>query len=144
MAKVTHTQMWEQLQQTFPGLIDWLPTDREYLLTTVKEVRAFMDRYHDQRLRPIPYLYECEEYSLALLAAIRNERGLLAATGQLRTKERYNLAIGEALGLKFEGVGKRHQVNIFLTTDGFYLADCQSQRTWRAEKGRDELFFVRF
>ena len=141
MKTISTKEVAAQLEAVFPDLIDWLPTDAVYLLTTVEAVERFMHQYEDASIRYIPSLCECEELSLFFVADVRRGRCRLVDT--LPVEERKNLAIGEALATKLRGQGTRHQLNVFVTEDGVYLGDVQTKKTWKAAKGEDNIFFVR-
>ena len=121
---------------------EWVSTDREYLVPTLDMVKSLMAKYADDSIRYIPSLCECEEFALFFLADVR--RGRCRDIDDLPVADRKNLAIGEALGGKWNGVGKKHHANICVTEDGLYLFDMQSQQIWQPMRGNDSIYFVRF
>ena len=122
-------------------MIDWLPTDKEYLFVEPEEVESLMFNFADPSNRYIPFVWECEEIAMSFVVDVRRERRNNIES--IAVEERRNLALGEALGTKWAGKNKSHHANIFIATDGVYLADLQKRKIWKAEKGKDEMFFVR-
>lgn len=134
-------EIYGKLKELFPRVIDWLPTDSEYLTIEPEQVQVLIEKYADPENRYIPNLWECEEIAIAFVVDVR--RGRKNDVESIPVTERKNYAIGEALGTRWDGVAKSHQANIFIASDGVYLFDMQTKKTWKAEKGRDDIFFVR-
>jgi len=132
---ITTATMQSQLRAIFPGIVDWLPTDRDYLLADIETVRSLITKYRDPLNRYIPQVWECEEIASAFMVDVRR--------GELAAGKKKNMAIGEALGTKWNGVEKRHHANIFFSADGIYLFDMVTQKIWQAKPGQDKIFFVR-
>ena len=138
MVLKTH-EMRSQLKSLFPSLLDWLPTDREYL--PVDNMAELIEKYADPLNRYIPSLWECEEIAMAFIVDVR--RGRLDNLHMIEPHFRKNLAIGEALGTRWDGEKKSHHANIFFSMDGVYLCDLQTKKIWKAKNGNDDIFFVR-
>lgn len=137
--EILSSDIGKKLKLLFPALIDWLPTDKTFLTIEPDQVLELVNKYYDPRY--IPNLWECEEISMAFVVDVR--RGRLNSLEHIPVKLRKNLAIGEALGTKWEGVRKFHQANIFISSNSIFLLDMQTRKIWKASKNFDDIFFVR-
>lgn len=137
--KITTKEITRKLKRIFPKLYDWLPTDREYITIEPDEVRSYIDKLAEHRY--LPRMWECEERSMAFVVDLKRDR--LKNYDPIPQEERFDFALGEALGNKWQGEDMSHQANIFIAEDGVYLFDVWTKKIWKAEKHKDNIFFVR-
>lgn len=129
------------LRSVFPSMGGWLPTDREYIMPSEEELAGLVEAYADRQQRYVPSLWECEEIAMAFVVDVR--RGRLNALHHIPPAFRKNLAIGEALGTVWDGKKKAHQANVVIIEKEVHLLDMQIKKMWRAQRGKDDIYFVR-
>ena len=88
----------------------------------------------------VPHLYECEEFTLDLVAAQRRRHAgrFLADNTGLRC----NWPLGIVCGTRFAGVAMDHWQNICGTQDGIRLVEPQTRRFWTPDPNRDQIYFL--
>jgi len=123
--KLSFSEIKAMLKDVWPMLIHALPTDIEYLLPTLTELKVFIDQY-DPAVKRIKNLYECEEYSLGFLVDLRRWRA-----AQIIDKEKVHLnwAVGVVLTIKKGLLGDTvHYQNVAVTSDeGVILIEPQTK-----------------
>ena len=127
----------KKIQSKWPMLIHALPTDVEYSLPTLAELKVFIDQY-DPVVKRIKGQYECEEYSLGFMVDLRRWRA-----GQAIEKAQLNWAVGVVLTIKKGLLGDTvHYQNIAITSDeGIILIEPQTAIIIDINKVR-EIHFV--
>jgi len=115
----------KKIQSKWPMLIHALPTDVEYSLPTLAELKVFIDQY-DPVVKRIKGQYECEEYSLGFLVDLRRWRAAQIIDTE---KAQLNWAVGVVLTIKKGLLGDTvHYQNVAVTSDaGVILIEPQTK-----------------
>ena len=130
------------IKAAWPKLKFMVLSDREWWLPEVENVEAMVHEVAVDRMSFIPPLFECEEFSLALVAAIRGRRADLYRAGKLQPERVRNWPLGVVCGTRFQGEDVDHWINVCVTRQGVWLIEPQTGLMWQPEKGEDEIFFL--
>ena len=123
--KLSFSEIKTKLKDIWPMLIHALPTDVEYLLPTLTELKVFIDQY-DPVVKRVKNLYECEEYALGFLVDLRRWRAAQIIDTE---KAQLNWAVGVVLTIKKGLLGDTvHYQNVAVTSDaGVILIEPQTK-----------------
>jgi hypothetical protein len=114
---------------------EWCRPDAEEMQAMVREVAV-------DRMGFVHHLFECEEFALALVTAIRGRRADLAESGKLPREQWRNWPLGIVVGTHFRGQRVDHWINICLTREGLYLIEPQTGETWQPKPTEDKFYFL--
>lgn len=132
MITIKTDSIGELLRDVFPGLIDWNPTDEEYLQVDGEGLEKLVDEFP-----ALPWkagVYECEEIAKAFVTDVRK--------WEAQTNQAMNRAIGVANCSKLKGEEIQHTINVLMVDGSVCLLDMQTGEHWPAERGQDEIYFV--
>lgn len=116
----------------------WL-TDSEYARINSKTGLEFLDKIWKEK----PYytrIFECEEFGITTIGKLREYHAMLYGEG--KTGLDCNLPIGFCSGTKFNGQKYDHTLVVCVFTDGVFMYDPQSKRSWKASPKTDNFFFA--
>lgn len=121
-----------QIKSVWSNLLDWNPTDKEYLPADIDVIRILAKEY-----LPPPWkegVNECEEIARRFMVQVRD--------WELANGYSHNQALGVAFCSRHRGKDEAHTLNICVGEDVVYLLDMQTQLIWIADPDQDEIYFV--
>jgi hypothetical protein len=130
---ISMPEIEKMLRKISPLLTDWNPTDEQYMLVDVEEIPILVDQFPAYQWKENKW--ECEEIAKAFMMDVRRQEAEDPTIS-------HNRAIGVAYCSRIAGEDVQHTVNILIAESGVYLLDMQTKHFWRAEGGRDEIYFV--
>lgn len=140
---ITSKDIREILKDIWPDLDHIWLTDSKYTSIESGLLSVILSNSKLPETIFINDLWDCDNYALQLHAQVQKfqyESFLRNKT----TGSAYSWAFGECLGTSFNNKQEVHAVNIAITNSGIRLIEPQNNKIWIPERGRDEIFFVKF
>jgi hypothetical protein len=132
MGDMKTSEISSRLKAIFPDLIDWNPTDGEYLPANKDTLKNYIKIFKSPAWKE--GVNECEEIARRLMCKVRD--------WELSQDYTLNQAIGVAFLTKHQGIEERHTINIAVDEENIYLFDMQTEALWIADPEQDNVYFV--
>jgi len=133
MATITYKEIEQVLHKVAPAMLDWNPTDQDYVLVDPDEIPGLLEQFPAKPWKENKW--ECEEIARGFLHDIRSWEAD-------RDDVTHNRAVGVAFCSRVGGQEMRHTINVIITPAGPVMADLQTGHYHFAEEGKDEIYFI--
>lgn len=143
---IKSSEVRKSIRSIWPKLRFMVLSDEEWWLPEIDEVRLAINEVAVDRLTYMVNLFECEEFALSLVVAIRGHRADLAVRNDLPAKNQLiqlrNWPLGIVVGKRFRGEDTNHWINFILTKQGQYLIEPQTGEMWQPMPSNDDIYFL--
>ena len=118
--------------------------DGDYWAPSLKDLEKYIQ---DSQIYKFQYNLEwmdCDDFALLLHSDIVRRRYQKIVKRKLKKDKWLPISFGQIWGSKFQGQKQMHAINICYTHDnGIMLIEPQTNHIWKADKKKDEPFFIR-
>ena len=135
---ISSADVRKAIKSVWPNLKYVVLSDSEWLLPDIEELRDMVKEVAIDRMSFIPPLFECEEFTMMLVTAVRARRADLATSGKLPREQWRNWPLGAVAGKLFRGVATNHWIGVCVTKQGLYLVEAQTGEDWKPVSGEDD------
>ena len=132
----------EKISEVWPELQFIVLSDSEWKVPHIEQVAKFLANAKTPGRPFIPKLFACEEYSISMMAEVRQLHAQQALNENWPEGERRNWPFGIVAGTKFKGEPINHWLNVCVCHEGIYILEPQTGEYWLATPANDDIFFL--